>query len=130
MIEILKQIPFFAPLSDEDLEVIGKNIKMEYFPAEHVIFNEGEMGEVMYVIKRGEVEILRNNRIIATLKDNGFFGEMALVSDVPRNASIKTLCDVEALTLNKADFKHILESNPGIASMVSYEVIKRVNDRF
>ena len=84
----------------------------------------------MYVIKRGRVQVLRENRILNELADNDFFGEMALVSDAPRNATVKTLTDVEVLTLSKADFRSLLESNANIASMVSYEVIKRVNDRF
>ncbi len=81
----------------------------------------------MYVIKRGQVQVIRDNVILATLSDNAFFGEMALVSDEPRNATIKTVTDVEALTLGKEDFKHLLETNPSIASTISYEVVKRAN---
>lgn len=127
MIEILKNIPFFSGLSDEDLQQIVEKIKLEYFPADHVIFSEGDPGDIMYVIKRGEVQVIRNNAILALLKDGQFFGEMALVSDEPRNASIKTVTDVEALTLAKEDFKYLLESNSSIASIVSYEVVKRAN---
>ncbi len=127
MIEILKNIPFFSELSEEDLQQIAEKVKMEYFPADHVIFNEGDTGEIMYVIKRGQVQVIREKAILATLNDNAFFGEMALVSDEPRNATIKTVTDVEALTLGKEDFKHLLETNPSIASTVSYEVVKRAN---
>lgn len=127
MIEILKNIPFFSGLSDEDLQQIVEKIKLEYFPADHVVFSEGDPGDMMYVIKRGEVQVIRNNAILAVLKDGQFFGEMALVSDEPRNASIKTVTDVEALTLAKEDFKRLLETNSSIASIVSYEVVKRAN---
>ncbi len=81
----------------------------------------------MYIIKRGTVEVLRQNAIVAEISDNGFFGEMALVSEEPRNATIQTKTDVEALTLSKEDFKHLLATNSNIATMVSYEVIKRIN---
>ena len=127
MIEILKKIPFFSELSEEDLQQIAEKVKMEYFPADHTIFNEGDTGEIMYVIKRGQVQVIRENAILATLSDNAFFGEMALVSDEPRNATIKTVTDVEVLTLGKEDFKYLLETNPEIASTVSYEVVKRAN---
>lgn len=127
MIQILKNIPFFSELQDEDLQSIVDNVKMEYFPVDHIIFEEGSFGDIMYIIKRGTVEVIREKAIIAELSDNSFFGEMALVSEEPRNATIKTKTEVEALTLNKEDFKHLLATNSNIASMVSYEVIKRIN---
>ena len=127
MQEILKNIPFFAGLSDEDLQAIIGMIQMEYFAAEHVIFEKGDAGDIMYIIKRGQVQVLRDNTILAVLHDGQFFGEMALVSDEPRNATIKTVTDVEVLTLKKDDFKNLLQTNPSIASIVSYEVVKRAN---
>jgi len=127
MKEILQNIPFFAELTEEDLQAIIDKIQMQYFDADHVIFNEGDFGDVMYVIKRGQVQVIRNNTILAVLKDGQFFGEMALVSDEPRNATIKTVTDLEVLTLDKDDFKRLLETNPSIASIVSYEVVKRAN---
>ena len=130
MIEILKKIPFFSELSDEDLQQIADSIKMEYFPANHVIFEQGDPGEIMYIIKRGKVQVIRENTVLAVLEDNAFFGEMALVSDEPRNARIVTVTDTEALTLAKEDFKRLLETNSSIASIVSYEVVKRANAIF
>ncbi len=130
MIEILKKIPFFSELSDEDLQQIAENVKMEYFPANHVIFEQEDPGEIMYIIKRGKVQVIRDNAILAVLEDNAFFGEMALVSDEPRNARIVTVTDTEALTLAKKDFTHLLETNSSIASIVSYEVVKRANAIF
>ena len=127
MKQILQNIPFFADLEENDLQAIIEKVQMQYFDANHVIFNEGDTGDYMYIIKRGQVQVIRNNTILATLSDNQFFGEMALVSDEPRNATVKTVTDVEVLTLNKDDFKKLLESNPSIASIVSYEVVKRAN---
>ena len=48
MIEILKKIPFFAELPDEDLEAIGKQVQMQYFGADQVIFEQGDYGEEMW----------------------------------------------------------------------------------
>jgi CRP-like cAMP-binding protein len=127
MKEILKKIPFFAELSDEDLEAIISKVQMQYFAPEHVIFKKGDAGDIMYIIKRGNVQVIRGNNIIATLKDGQFFGEMALVSDDPRNATVKTVTELEVLTLNKMDFKRLLETNSTIASIVSYEIVKRAN---
>lgn len=127
MQEILKNIPFFAELGGDDLQAVISKIQMEYFAADHVIFEEGDTGDKMYIIKRGQVQVLRDNTIVAVLSDNQFFGEMALVSDEPRNATLKTVTDVEVLTLDKEDFRRLLETNASIASIVSYEVVKRAN---
>ena len=127
MIEILKQIPFFAQLSEEDLKAIGEKVQMQYFGPNQVIFEQGDYGEEMYVIKRGKVEVVRDFSVIAELSDHAFFGEMALVSEEPRNATIKAVTEVEALVLKKEDFRQLLENKPSIASEVSYEVVKRAN---
>ena len=127
MIEILKQIPFFAELSDEDLEAIGQKVQMQYFGDDQVIFEQGDYGEEMYIIKRGKVQVLRDFSIIAELSDKAFFGEMALVSEEPRNATIKTIGDVEVLVLTKPHFRELLENKVSIAAAVSYEVVKRAN---
>lgn len=130
MLDLLKSIPFFAALSNEDLERISSTIRMEYFPENHVIFAEGDAGAEMYVIKRGEVEVLRENVKINHLKDNDFFGEMALVSDAPRNASVRTITDLEVMVLSKSDLDHILGNNAEVAAQFSNEVIKRANSNF
>ena len=130
MIEILKSVPFFSDLSEADLKQIAENVKMDYFPAEHVIFTENDPGTIMYIIKRGQIQVIRDNTIVAVLKDGAFFGEMALVSDEHRNATVKTVTDVEVLTLSKQDFMHLMETNSTIASRVSYEVVKRANSVF
>lgn len=125
MIQILKNIPFFAQLSEDDLQSILGTVQMQYFPANHLIFSQGDSGEMMYIIKRGKVQVRRDGAILAELSDNDFFGEMALVSDEPRNATVETLEETEVLTLAKDDFKRLISTNPAIASTISYEVIKR-----
>ncbi|QQR83212.1 cyclic nucleotide-binding domain-containing protein [Candidatus Peregrinibacteria bacterium] len=130
MLQILKNIPFFASLSDEDLNQIARTVQMNYFPADHIIFEEGQLGDTMYIIKRGKVQVIRDNAILSTLGDHAFFGEMALVSNEPRNATLKTLTDVEVLTLSKEDFNHLLQTNESIATRVSYEVVKRANELY
>lgn len=127
MKEILKNIPFFSELSDIDLDAIISKIEMQYFAADYTIFEEGTPGDIMYIIKRGQIQVLRDSTIVATLTDGQFFGEMALVSDEPRNATVKTVTDVEVLTLKKDDFRSLLADNASIASIVSYEVVKRAN---
>lgn len=128
MIQILKNVPFFGHLPDLDLEAISKTVTMEYYPAGHVLFSEGDPGDKMYVIKSGSVEVIRGRVIVTELGPDRFFGEMALVSDQPRNATLQVKTDTELLVLPKEDFQHLLKTNPTIATMVSYEAVKRFKD--
>ncbi len=135
ILPILKKIPLFANL-DENLhrEIIGRIILM-YYPANHVIFKEGDEGDALYIVKKGTVEIVRRPgqeggdvHKIADINDGGFFGEMALVSDEPRNATARTLTDCESFILSKEDFKKLLDSNPALAEQISATMVSRIKE--
>lgn len=128
MIEILRKIPFFAALSEDDLKAISEKVQMEYYPANYTLFNQGDAGTIMYIIKRGKVAVERNGSMIAELQDDAFFGEMALVSNEPRSATIRTLSEIELLVLTHDDFQYLISTSPDIASNVSYEVVRRLNE--
>ena len=131
MLSILKQIPFFESLDQELHEALIKNIEMQYYPSNYDLFKEGEKGDNMYIIKNGEVGIYSDkvsDNPIATLSSNDFFGEMALISNKPRNATAKTLTESEIFVLRKGVFQELMRTNPGIASKISDEIIRRVNE--
>jgi len=130
MLSILKQIPFFEPLDQELHEALIKNIEMQYYPANHILFKEGDPGDKMYIIKNGKIGIYANHKKnpLATLKSNDFFGEMALVSNQPRNATAQTITETEIFVLHKDIFQELIRTNPDIASQISEEIIRRVNE--
>jgi CRP-like cAMP-binding protein len=112
-LEILKNIPALSDVDEDDLADVVKKASTEKFSPDAVIFNEGDAGDKFYVIKSGKIEILRKNgdnedEQIAILYPDNFFGEMALISDIPRNATAKCLEEVELLTFDKKDFYDIL----------------------
>lgn len=130
MLTILKQIPFFAFLNRELHEAIIRNIELEYYPANYTLFKEGELGDNMYIIKTGKVTISSSKASqnpIATLGVNDFFGEMALISSLPRNATAKTIEESEVFKLHKGVFEEIMRTDPEIASKISKEIINRIN---
>lgn len=111
---------------------------MMYYPANYVLFKEGEEGDALYIIKTGKIEIYHEPKEagdlpskVAEIAPGGFFGEMSLVSQVPRNASAKTLSDSEIFILSKEDFSKLLGSNVALASQISATVVNRLkeNDR-
>ncbi len=134
ILPILKKIPLFQTFNEEDYHSIIENIKLEYFPKSHLIFSENDEGDSLYIIKSGHVTIfhsgesLDDEEIIARLKENDFFGEMALFSDEKRNASAKTESECEIFTLKKKDFCSLLLQDENMASRVSDEFLKRLRE--
>ena len=132
---ILEKIPLFKDLTEESGQLISNNITLEYFPAHHLVFNKGDVGDAMYIIKKGTVKIFQGDSedpdehvVLAELTDNDFFGEMALVSENTRNASAMTLVESEVFVLKKDDFYKLIEENPSLAEQISAEFIQRIKE--
>lgn len=135
ILPVLRKIPLFSALNEELHREIIQHIVLMYYPVNYTIFKEGDEGDALYIIKKGNVEIYNEPKEegdlpkkIAEITDGGFFGEMALVSDIPRNASAKTLSDCEIFILSKDDFKKLLASNTVLAEQISATVVSRVNE--
>ncbi len=135
---ILEKIPLFKDLTEESYNLISENITLEYYPKHHKIFSEGDPGDALYIIKSGVVRIYHgddenpDNQVeIATLSKDTFFGEMALVSEKPRNANAMVEEDAEIFILKKNDFNNLINENPSLAEQISSEFIQRIkeNDR-
>ena len=131
ILPILKKIPIFADLTEEEHKEIINNIALNYFPAGYTLFHEGDPDGSMYIIKHGMVKISRKNVAgvdaeVAVLSDNDFLGEMALVLNEPRNATATAITDCEVFELKKADFLKLMESSPTMANKISTEFQGRV----
>ena len=130
ILPILKKIPLFADLSEEEHREIIRNIVLNYFPVGYVFFHEGDSDGSMFIIKHGMVKISRKNQIgadqeVAVLSDNDFFGEMALVLSEPRNATATSIGECEVFQLKKGDFIKLMETSPTMANKISTEFIVR-----
>jgi len=129
---ILKQLELFNGLIEADHAEIIKRITLEYYPKAHTLFKEGDAGDSFYIIKRGMVRIFHEgiaenaDKETAMLGDGDFFGEMALMSDKPRNATAATVEESEVFKLKKDDFIQLVSSDPNMASRISGEFLKRL----
>ena len=132
ILPILKKIPLLEELNEDDHKEIIKHITLEYFPAHHIIFNEGDPGDAVFIIKKGVVRIHHKGPTpeiveeVAMLGDNDVFGEMAIISEKPRNATAETMEESEVFILKKEDFIQLVSANPGMASRISSEFLKRL----
>lgn len=129
---ILRKIPLFAELNDDENKAVISKITMDYFPENHLLFKEGDSGDKMYVIKNGIVRIFHEgvsasfDKEVAMLGDNDFFGEMSLISDTPRNATAKVVEASQLFILSKAAMLELISENPSIAAKISNEFLRRL----
>lgn len=137
ILPILRQIPFFASLNEQDHQELIQHIECQLYPANYVIFKEGDDGEKMYLIRRGSVVVSKQRTdgkpadLIANIGPGQFFGEMALISNEKRNATVIAQEEIEVFTLSKSDLFTLLENNPDMAGRVNSEYLDRfkANDR-
>ncbi len=121
VLNILKTIPLFKSLTEEQHEAIIEHITLQYFPAHYQLFKKGDLGEAMYILKSGMVRIFNEQGELGQLGEGQFFGEMALLEQKPRMAGAETLSDCEIFVLKQEDFASLLQKSPEIAEKVKIE---------
>ncbi len=104
--------------------------KIKFSPGE-IIFKKGDPGEFVYTIINGEVEVFdedldEGSRVIARLGPGEYFGEMALLSDRPRVATVKAISPVYAMTLARGDFKSLHDNLPELGNSINQIVRDRL----
>jgi len=125
----LRGIPIFKGRSEGELSVLLTKLELRTWNPEAVVFQQGDAGDKFYVIRSGEVaiEVSDNGgpaREVATLRGGEYFGEIALVSEVPRTASARVKAEAELWALAKDDFLELFE-----ASQLTAQALKRTASR-
>lgn len=103
-LEILRSIPMFAPLSALTLERLAASLVPAHASTGSEIVREGEPGDTYFVIAAGRVEVLVGGQLVRQLGEGQGFGEIALLRNVPRTATVRALEDMELLTLGQDVF--------------------------
>jgi len=114
--EALRAIPLFRDMPEKDLADIAGLLIDRKFPRDAVIYEDGSMGDYMYIISEGQVKITKmsedgREKILEILGPGNFHGEMALLDRAPRSASAKTITPCVLLALSRADFLGLLKQN-------------------
>ena len=129
-LDLLKKIPLFAKLSDEDVRAVGALLHREEVPANRPIFYVGERGTSFVILASGQVAILRpddegKEMVVDTLGPGTFFGEISLLDGGPRTATVRTTSDSVLLRLGRDDFLRCLRDHPDLAIHVLEELGRR-----
>ena len=125
-LDLLKQVPLFEQCSKKDLQRIAQISDELDFRAGKVLIEEGERGREFFVIVDGEVEVRRKGSKIATLGPGDFVGEMALLSKVPRTATVTTLTEVVVLVITDRAFLDLMNKTPDLWLKVARALAERV----
>jgi CRP-like cAMP-binding protein len=124
-IELIARVPLFERCSKRELAAIAAIADQVELPEGRVLAREGDLGQEFFILTDGEVEVRRGGRRRATLGPGEFFGEIALVSNVPRTATVKTVSPVQALVLSSRDFWTLLDESP----RTQRKILEAVGDR-
>lgn len=124
MLTKLRRVDLFKNLAAETLQVLASCCASQDMTAGEVIFNEGDAGDGLYIIDSGEVTVTKNGVLIGKLAEYAYFGEMALLADIPRFATTTASSDGVLFYIDKQDFDRISDEIPEIMKSINKQVIK------
>ncbi len=126
-LKLLKQVPLFAKLSGPELDRISMAADELDFKEGKELAREGALGREFFVIIEGTAEVTRGNRKLRTLADGDFFGEISLLTKLPRTASVTTVSPLRALVITDRSFRRMLDDSPVIQRKVLEALGERLN---
>ena len=124
----LKSAPVFERVSGEDLAALARVAEIETYAPGQTVFHEGEMGDALYVMVRGKVTIAGGGERLADLGPGDAFGEMALLDEVPRSATVTAAEETEVLRIGSEEFYEILHEQVEIAEGVIRMLTRRLRE--
>jgi CRP-like cAMP-binding protein len=125
-ISALKTAPLFAGLSRKELTELAKVTEDVDFDTGKVLCQEGRSAQEFFVIMEGEVEVTRGGKKLATVGTGGFFGEIALVENLPRTATVTARTPVRFFVLTRRSFLRLLDEQPRVERKVMRALARRL----
>ncbi|MFN2201080.1 MAG: CoA-binding protein [Caldilineaceae bacterium] len=129
MREFLRQVPLLADLPDEDLDHLLAMAEVVDLPAGQDLFHEGDKGDRAYIVKSGEVEVIKTSgqrSVLLAVRPTGtVIGEIALLEDVARTATVRARTDTSFYAISKEQFNHLLNSSPTASRVLLNTVLSR-----
>ena len=127
-ITLLKGLPLFSECSQRELAKIASIADEIYFPEGRTLIKEGAAGREFIVVVDGTVEVRRNGEVLEMKGGTSFFGEAALLTGAPRNATVITTSGVRALLITGQAFTRLLEESPSIQGKILASLALRLAD--
>jgi CRP-like cAMP-binding protein len=132
-IELIRPIPLFRELDDEDLSKVAEVATEETYTASNQVFVEGTQGDALFVVKYGTVLVLKKGREgkeeVARMGPGQHFGEMAVIDDDTRSATVEVIENTGLIRITRGDLENLLEQNDSLAHRVYKAFTKYLSRR-
>jgi CRP-like cAMP-binding protein len=125
-VELIKKVPLFSKLSKKELEEVAHIADELDLPKGKLMAEEGDRGREFFVLLEGEADVTKGDKSINTMHEGDFFGEIALVTEMPRTASVTATTDVRVLVVTDRDFRALLKDSPEVGRGVAEALAERV----
>jgi CRP/FNR family cyclic AMP-dependent transcriptional regulator len=130
---LLRNVPLFSLLPDDQLLLLTRVLSRKAYPKDSTVIAAGEPTDALYIVISGRLKVLmsddeRREVILAILDQGEFFGEMGLIDQAPRSATVVTIEPCELLTISRADFTKCLQKNFDLTMNVTRALVKRLRD--
>ena len=125
-VELIKRVPLFSHCSKQELGLVAQIADEIDLPAGKTLMREGERGREFFILVDGDAEVRKGNRKVNTMGGGDFFGEIALVSQRPRTATVTTTSPVRALVVTEQAFRSLLGRTPDVQRKVLQALADRV----
>jgi CRP/FNR family transcriptional regulator, cyclic AMP receptor protein len=125
-VQALKRAPLFAGLSRKELVLLARLTEDLEVPAGKVLCREGETGQEFFVIVDGKAEVTRKGEHVATRGGGEFVGEIALLEETPRMATVTAKTALRLFVMTRKDFRGLVAQNPSVEGKVLRALARRV----
>jgi len=123
--DLLKQVPLFSDLEDRELQEIASAMRQRTFSAGQEIAVEGESGVGFFVIEDGEAKVSVHGDEVRTLGPGDYFGEVALITQGPRTATVTADTDLRTYGMTFWEFRPLIEETPSLAWKMLQSAVKQ-----
>jgi len=122
-VNLLAKIPFFTGLPEKELDRLSSKMEVVNLKPGEILFREGDPGEHLYIVVKGDLDILKapdteDELILNTIHEGEYIGEMSLATGAPRTASVRGRNEVVLLSLSRKQFNDLLHQHPELASVM------------
>ena len=114
-VDVLRRVPLFAGLADRDLAQLADRFHERSFPEGAVVLEEDAAGTTFFVIADGDASVSVRGEVRATLGPGDYFGEMAVIDEGVRTASVTAATDLRTFFLTPWEFRPFVEEHPEVA---------------
>jgi len=125
-IDLIRKVPLFSKLNKKGLEDVAHIADELDLPSGKVMAEEGDRGREFFGLLEGEANVTKGDRSINRLGKGDFFGEIALVTHMPRTASVTATSDVRVLVVTERDFAALLKRSPEVSRGVAEALAERI----